>query len=83
MAETETTYDLMVNPRACPAFQWVGQSFEHCDRCGRPYWDHSHEEGLGWGGPFGTGWKLSVITRARAAAVEAKWRNTGSRNHDW
>lgn len=31
---------------ACQGYQWLGQSFAHCDRCGQPYWHHTHEERL-------------------------------------
>ena len=74
---SETTYDLMITPRACQGFQWIGQSFEHCDRCGEPFWNHSHEDRLAdpgrGGGPFGARSRLVVISRDKAARVRAKW----------
>lgn len=73
MAEPESTYDLMMNPRACRGFQWVGQSFAHCENCGQPYWDRTHEERLGPGGPFGNSWRLVVIPRELARRVERNW----------
>jgi TIR domain len=27
----------------CPGFQWIGQSFATCDRCGKPAWEHEGE----------------------------------------
>lgn len=37
----------------CRGFHWIGQSFSHCDNCGRDIVDH---DGLDWikpgGGPF-------------------------------
>ena len=73
MAMSETTYDLMMNPRACAGFQWIGQSFAHCDNCGKPYWDHSHEDRLGRGGPFSGGSRRTVITRKQAEVCRRKW----------
>jgi hypothetical protein len=28
----------------CPGFAWIGQSLEHCDRCGKPHREHTHFE---------------------------------------
>lgn len=34
--------------KTCRVFQWIGQSFENCDRCGRPYWEeHLYEPTYG------------------------------------
>ncbi len=27
----------------CEAFMWLGQSFKHCDKCGHPFWVHTHD----------------------------------------
>lgn len=36
--------DVPVSPaKSCEGFVWVGQSFQYCDSCGRPYWEHKHE----------------------------------------
>ena len=82
----ETTYDLMdPNKRApgvCPAYMWIGQSFKFCDRCGKPYWEHSHDHRLPTGeGPFSGGRRERhiVITRKQAAkTARTKARSAGS-----
>lgn len=28
----------------CKGFQWIGQSLEHCDGCGEPYWEHEFDQ---------------------------------------
>jgi hypothetical protein len=60
----------------CEGFRWIGQSFSSCDRCGLPFWKHSHEERLRRDpGPFGDGnaFELVKITPEMAAACRAKW----------
>lgn len=36
-----TLYQKMQELR-CFSFYWVGQAWSHCDRCGKPYWEHTH-----------------------------------------
>jgi len=58
----------------CPAFQWIGQPFTSCDRCGQPYWDHTHEEHAADGSkPFSVRVRHVVITPEQRAACLAKW----------
>jgi hypothetical protein len=38
--------------KTCYIFAWIGQSFEFCDTCGRPYWDHLYDPA--YGGTKGT-----------------------------
>jgi hypothetical protein len=61
--------------RPCEGFRWIGQSFAQCDRCGLPYWKHSHEERLREGaGPFGPdAMELVPISVAAAGACKRKW----------
>ena len=69
----------VVKPREpekpCAGFQWIGQSFASCDRCGLPYWEHGYEERLPEGaGPFGSDPMILVpISPERAAACKRKW----------
>lgn len=64
----------------CPdGFVWIGQSFEHCDACGLPAWDHT-----GWSEPNGEmlspfdmrPWVLKPFEPGEADAVRAKWEVT-------
>ena len=61
--------------KPCAGFQWIGQSLAHCDRCGLPYWEHSHEERLREGTRvFSPGAvRLVPITPEDAAACKRKW----------
>lgn len=50
--------------QACEGFEWCGQSFKFCDRCGVPFWEHTHEKrSVG----------LVLISREDADAVKEKW----------
>jgi hypothetical protein len=31
----------------CYIFHWIGQSFEFCDMCGKPYWEHLFDPAYG------------------------------------
>lgn len=71
---TETSYDLMLRPRACPAFEWVGQALISCDECGKPWWDHSHEaRNSPTYGVFAGRTLRVIIPRAKAVATRRKW----------
>lgn len=61
-------YEPTEPPPQCEAFAWIGQSFRHCDNCGEPYWEHTHEHGVG--SQFGT---LVPITPEGASRVKSKW----------
>lgn len=72
-----------VRSPSCKGFQWIGQSLEHCDRCGQPYWEHTHNEEFNRDkGPFDEDcWiyvpisdesKARVKARFGAAAVQAQ-----------
>ncbi|MFE6966898.1 hypothetical protein ACFVAJ_17440 [Agromyces sp. NPDC057679] len=52
----------------CEAFAWVGQPLTHCDDCGRPYWEHTHERGVGQ-----QAGDIIPITAELAAARRRKW----------
>lgn len=71
MGDIPSAYDRMNND-TCPAFQWIGQSFAHCDGCGKPFWLHSHESRV-VGGPFSGRWRHIPISTARAEGVRRKW----------
>lgn len=51
---------------ACPAFQWIGQELNHCDACGHPYWEHTHEDVGRRPGPFSG--------RRHFRLIPASWR---------
>jgi hypothetical protein len=59
----------------CAGFRWMGQGFGSCDRCGVPYWLHSHEDRLRKTAcpadpdPF----ELVPITAEMADACRKKW----------
>lgn len=60
----------------CPGFQWVGQSFQYCDGCGEPYWDHQYDCQIDRdSGPFGTRWKRKLISKESKARVKARWEH--------
>lgn len=50
----------------CEAFWWIGQGFDHCERCGRPYWLHTHED-------RGRDKEPLLITPELAEQCRAKW----------
>jgi hypothetical protein len=66
----------MSEPRKCYAFEWIGQPFNFCDRCGKPYWEHTHEvRGQRRDGarmPFGHRFH-KVISKEEALACKTKW----------
>src|SRR5260221_152586 len=61
--------------KPCAGFRWNGQPFSSCDRCGLPYWEHSHEERLNReAGPFSSDpFELVPITPESAEACRRKW----------
>lgn len=54
---------------ACEAFWWIGQSFAHCDNCGKPYWEHTHDWRRGGAVP---------ITPDQAARMKLIWQDDES-----
>lgn len=58
----------------CESFQWIGQSFATCERCGQPAWDHVGEDVPAEGaGPFGTERTVRLWKPGEADAIRAKW----------
>lgn len=70
-----SAYDRMATA-PCPAFRWIGQPLSSCDRCGRPYWFHSHED---IPAPFAGGGRdrRRVITAVLALHVLGRYRGKG------
>jgi uncharacterized protein with PIN domain len=60
-----------VSRPVCIAYAWMGQSFKYCDRCGNPYWEHTHYDTARKTHPGRTFRRL--ISASDAAAVKAKW----------
>lgn len=75
----------------CLVFAWIGQTFEFCDDCGKPYWEHLYDPT--YGDDKGTYrvkvyekhskiwyWKkVNPITPERRQAVKDKWDG----QHEW
>lgn len=65
-------YDRLVNSvdyhPVCEAFKWIGQSFKHCDDCGRPFWVHTHDDRGSKG--------LVPITPKMAAQCKERWADS-------
>jgi hypothetical protein len=69
----------------CVKFWWIGQSFDVCDNCGAPYWDHPFRAAFGGEPPdfvvlVKYSWRnepvregVKVIPPADAARCRAKW----------
>ena len=65
---SETTCDLMLHPKACPEFRWVGQAFYSCEAFGQPFWLHTHDLRMR------RDRRVRVaITRGEAERVRARW----------
>lgn len=69
-----TAHERMGKPVACPAFQWIGQSWASCDNCGKPFWEHTHETVSADGKPFGH-LKRRVIPRSVRENVAKRYRS--------
>jgi hypothetical protein len=74
------------NPVICQIFVWIGQTFESCDNCGTPFWEHLYEPPVGGQKPLfhvrqwvdgrkEWVWKPvgKLITRERAERCREKW----------
>jgi hypothetical protein len=61
----------------CPGFQWIGQSFATCDRCGKPAWEHESEMRLREGAKLAIGgawdWELRPWKPGEAEAIKRRW----------
>jgi hypothetical protein len=74
----------------CRIFAWVGQSFESCEDCSKPYWDHMYMYPLGNNkGQFRIkkykSWlkkwywtPVEIITPESAEKTRAKWEGYSS-----
>jgi hypothetical protein len=65
----------------CPGFQWIGQPFTSCDRCGKPAWEHEGEMKLKPGGSFPFGddtWEVRPWKPGEAEAIRRKWEGRAS-----
>ncbi|MGW3025838.1 hypothetical protein [Streptomyces sp. NPDC001221] len=73
-------------PTICQIFRWIGQTFESCEDCERPFWDHLYEPPFSGAKPIfrvkqyaahRKTWVWApvgrVITRQRADACRDKW----------
>jgi hypothetical protein len=61
-------------PVVCQGFQWIGQSFATCDRCGQPAWDHAGEEVVAeWASAFLARRTVRPWKPGQADAIRAKW----------
>lgn len=61
-------------PPVCEGFQWIGQSFATCERCGQPAWDHAGEEvAVEGAGVFDTRRTVRPWKPGQADAIRAKW----------
>lgn len=71
--------------KTCYIYAWIGQSFEFCDDCGKPYWKHPYRYALGGSrGDFRVKRYLSycdkwewanvvIITQEEADQMQYKW----------
>ena len=80
--------------KTCRVFQWIGQSFENCDKCGKPFWDqHLYSPVFGGGtGQFRVKvylWEregkevwlwtwVNVITNEEREACRRKWEGANA-----
>lgn len=68
-------YEAAAKANTCKGFRWVGQSFKHCEGCGRPFWEHTYDTRMRDGaGPFDEDpFEYVLITDEQKAACRAKW----------
>lgn len=57
----------------CKGFQWIGQSWEHCNRCSRPAWEHEGCEEMGADSPFSDGETKIFAWTGMLAEVRQKY----------
>ena len=61
-------------PPVCEGFQWIGQPFTTCDRCGQPAWDHVGQDvPVDGAGPFDTRRTVRPWELGEADRIRAKW----------
>lgn len=82
MKTVPSAYERMKAP--CFVFRWIGQPWTSCDECGRPFWEHSHEEKADMkGGPFGGGrWKHVIIKTVYAQYIKDNFVKGGGWNEE-
>lgn len=54
----------------CDTFHWVGQDFNYCDACSKPYWEHQYRHTFGNEREHGD---RMLITPEEAERVRARW----------
>jgi hypothetical protein len=58
----------------CEGFQWIGQPFRSCDRCGQPAWEHVGEDvPVEGAGPFDNRRTVRPWGPGEADRIRAKW----------
>ena len=61
-------------PVVCEGFQWIGQSFATCDRCGQPAWNHTGQDvPVKGAGLFDHRRTVRPWEPGEADAIRAKW----------
>lgn len=64
---------------SCEGFHWIGQSFEFCDNCGRPAWEHRGHHIPG--SPFtDDGGTVREWEPGEADKIRAKWEGYSDRS---
>lgn len=65
----------VTEPDPCWGFRWIGQPLTSCDNCGKPYWEHTHEERLREGARIldADMFEMVPITPERAESCKRKW----------
>lgn len=70
-------------PVVCEGFQWIGQPFTSCDRCGQPAWEHAGEEvPVEGAGPFDNRRTVRPWKPGEADAIRAKWAPAAEAQQD-
>jgi len=78
VAKLQLKQHLNEHHNTCKGFQYVGQSMEHCDGCGQPYWEHAYYQQPKPGtGLFDEGdhWDYVPITEESKAKVKARYQS--------
>jgi hypothetical protein len=58
----------------CKGFQWIGQEWDSCAGCGRPYWEHTHMENRARDSrPFDDEWEYELISDWAKARMKARY----------
>lgn len=64
--------------RGCKGFRWIGQSWDCCDGCGKPYWEHAYNQEFNRNmDPFGNEdcWLYVPISEESKARMKARYMN--------